>query len=141
MRDITQLSFAINPDHIAYIVQLKDDRTPAGVASGIAEGKLHIGDKDGRTPLLINRRSRNACPLPLSCQTICSRNFRRSNLATCSVSADARTAHEDYVGGEKRPKPRTIAEVNAILAGGQTHPKRHGDSRGTGCRHEGLLTR
>ncbi len=50
-RDITQPSFAINPDHVAYVVRLKDDRTLTGVVR-ILEGKFHIGDKDGKTTVI-----------------------------------------------------------------------------------------
>ena len=65
MRDITQPSFAINPDHVAYVVRLKDDRTLTGVIRTI-EGKLHIGDKDGKTTVIDKADVAEMRPSPLS---------------------------------------------------------------------------
>ena len=50
-RDITQPSFAINPDFITQNVTLNDDRVLQGVVR--TEGnKLHIGDKDGKVTIV-----------------------------------------------------------------------------------------
>ena len=65
LRDITQPSFAINPDHIAYVVRLKDDRTLTGVIR--TEGnKLHIGDKDAKTVIIDKADVAEMRPSPLS---------------------------------------------------------------------------
>ena len=48
----------------------------------------------------------------------------------------------DYAGAEKRPKPRTIAEVNAILAGApEPAPQDAADSRGAGGGGQGSRPR
>src|SRR5262249_2671839 len=43
LRDITQPSFAINPDHVTYVVDLKNGRTLTGVVRTVG-GKVQIGD-------------------------------------------------------------------------------------------------
>src|SRR5262249_366879 len=45
-RDITQPSFAINPDHVTYVVDLNDGRRLTGVVQ-TAGNKVRIGDNKG----------------------------------------------------------------------------------------------
>src|SRR5262249_23504506 len=48
MRDVTQPSFAINPDYLTYVVNLTDGRSLTGVVRSDGS-KLTVGDKDGKT--------------------------------------------------------------------------------------------
>src|SRR5205823_13487864 len=50
-RDITQPSFAINPDYIAQTIRLKDGRSLLGVVRTVG-GKLHVGDQKGNTTII-----------------------------------------------------------------------------------------
>jgi type 1 glutamine amidotransferase len=124
MRDITQPSFAINPDHIGYVVRLKDDRTLTGVLRTV-EGKLHIGDKDGKTTVIDKADVAEMRPSPLSVmpddllKKLTPEETR--DLLTFLLTPPPHMPH-DYTGTEKRPKPRTIAEVNAVLAGAPNPP-------------------
>jgi putative heme-binding domain-containing protein len=126
MRDITQPSFAINPDHIGYVVRLKDDRTLTGVIR--TEGtKLHIGDKDGKTTTIDKADVAEMRPSPISVmpddllKKLTPEQQR--DLLTFLLTPSPHMP-EDYTGSEKRPKPRTIAEVNVILAGASSPPEK-----------------
>ncbi|MFO1093865.1 MAG: hypothetical protein U0992_11225 [Planctomycetaceae bacterium] len=46
LRDIEKPSFAINPDHLAYVIALKDGRVLTGVMHSV-NGRLQIGDTKG----------------------------------------------------------------------------------------------
>jgi putative heme-binding domain-containing protein len=126
MRDITQPSFAINPDHIAYIIRLKDDRTLTGVMRTV-EGKLHIGDKDGKTTVIDKVDVAEMRPSPLSImpddllKKLTPEQTR--DLLTFLLTPAPHMPH-DYTGTEKRPQPRTLAEVNAVLAGAPNPPEK-----------------
>jgi len=126
MRDITQPSFAINPDHIAYVVRLKDDRTLTGVVR-VDGNKLLIGDKDGKLTTIDKADVAEMRPSPLSImpddllKKLTPEQSR--DLLTFLLTPAPHMPH-DYVGTEKRPKPRTIAEVNAVLAGAPNPPEK-----------------
>ena len=126
MRDITQPSFAINPDHIGYVVRLKDDRTLTGVVRTV-EGKLHIGDKDGKTTIIDKADVAEMRPSPISVmpddllKKLTAEQTR--DLLTFLMTPPPHMP-EDYTGSEKRPKPRTLAEVNAVLAGAPKPPEK-----------------
>jgi putative heme-binding domain-containing protein len=126
MRDITQPSFAINPDHLAYVVRLNDDRTLTGVVRTI-EGKLHIGDKDGKTTVIDKADVAEMRPSPISVMPddlLKKLTPEQSRDLLTFLLTPAPHMPNDYVGSEKRPKPRTIAEVNAILAGAPSPPEK-----------------
>ncbi len=124
MRDITQPSFAINPDFLASVVKLKDDRTLTGVVRTV-EGKLHIGDKDGKTTVIDKADIAEVRPSPLSIMPddlLKKLTPEQSRDLLTFLLTPAPRMPEDYVGSEKRPKPRTLAEVNAVLAGAPNPP-------------------
>ncbi|MBN9118555.1 MAG: ThuA domain-containing protein [Planctomycetes bacterium] len=126
MRDITQPSFAINPDHVAYVVRLKDDRAVTGVVRTVA-GKLHIGDKGGKTTVIDKADVAEMRPSPLSVMPddlLKKLTPEQSRDLLTFLLTPAPHMPEDYTGGEKRPKPRTVAEVNAILAGAPNPPEK-----------------
>ncbi len=126
VRDIAQPSFAINPDHISYVVRLKDDRTLTGVVR-VVDGKYHLGDKDAKTTIIDKGDVAEMRPSPVSImpddllKKLTPEQQR--DLLTFLLTPAPRMP-EDYVGTEKRPKPRTIAEVNVILAGAPNPPEK-----------------
>ena len=124
LRDITQPSFAINPDYIAYTVRLNDDRTLTGVVR-VVNGKFHVGDKDGKTTVVNKADVAEMRPVPLSVMPddLLKKLTadQRRDLLTFLLTPAPHMPH-DYAGGEKRPKPRTLAEVNAALAGAPNPP-------------------
>jgi putative heme-binding domain-containing protein len=126
MRDITQPSYAINPDHIGYVVRLKDDRTFTGVLRTV-EGKLHIGDKDGKTTVIDKSDVAELRPSPISVmpddllKKLPPEQTR--DLLTFLLTPAPRMP-DDYTGSEKRPRPRSPAEVNGILAGAPNPPEK-----------------
>jgi putative heme-binding domain-containing protein len=126
MRDITQPSFAINPDFIPQTVLLKDERTLQGVVRTV-DGKLHIGDKDGKTttvdrPDVASMRPAAVSIMPDDLVKKLGSDQTRDLLTFLLTESPAMP--RDYVGSEKRPKPRTRAEVNAVLAGAPNPPEK-----------------
>jgi putative heme-binding domain-containing protein len=124
MRDITQPSFAINPDFIPQTVLLKDERTLQGVVRTV-EGKYHIGDKDGKTTIVDKADVASMRPAAVSVMPddLVKKlgPDQTRDLLTFLLTPAPHMPH-DYVGSEKRPKPRTVAEVNAVLAGAPNPP-------------------
>ena len=124
MRDITQPSFAINPDYIPQTVLLKDERTLQGVVRTV-EGKFHIGDKDGKTTVVDKADVASMRPAAVSVMPddLVKKlgPDQTRDLLTFLMTPAPHMPH-DYVGSEKRPKPRTVAEVNAVLAGAPNPP-------------------
>jgi putative heme-binding domain-containing protein len=124
MRDITRPSFAINPDFLASVVRLKDDRSLTGVVR-TEGGKFHIGDRDGKTTVVDKADVAEVRPSPLSVMPddlLKKLTPEQSRDLLTFLLTPAPRMPEDYVGPEKRPKPRTLAEVNAALAGAPNPP-------------------
>ncbi len=124
MRDITQPSFAINPDYLASVVVLKDDRIIAGVVRTVGD-KLHIGDANGNTTVVDKAEvdSIKASPVSVMPDDLLKKLTpeQTRDLLTFLLTPGPRMP-DDYVGPEKRPKARTLAEVNAALAGAPNPP-------------------
>ncbi|HSQ57793.1 MAG TPA: ThuA domain-containing protein, partial [Gemmata sp.] len=124
MRDITLPSFAINPDFIPQTVTLNDDRVLQGVVRTVGDA-FHIGDKDGK--ITIVGKADVAAMRPAAVSVMPDDLLKK---LTAEESRDLLTflltpgpsMPRDYVGAEKRPRPRTIAEVNAVLAGAPNPP-------------------
>jgi putative heme-binding domain-containing protein len=66
LRDITQPSAAINPDHIAYNIQLTDGETVIGVILRDAPDQLIIGDASGQTNSIPRNKIAGMKASPLS---------------------------------------------------------------------------
>jgi putative heme-binding domain-containing protein len=123
-RDVTSPSFALNPDYITQTVTLNDDRVLTGVVRTEGE-KLHVGDKDGRVTTVnradvVSMRPSAVSVMPDDLVRKLGPEHTRDLLTFLLTPAPAMP--RDYVGAEKRPKPRTIAEVNAVLAGAPSPP-------------------
>lgn len=125
-RDVTSPSFALNPDFITQTVTLTDERVLTGVVR--TEGaKLHIGDKDGKVYTV--DRAEVASMRPSAISVMPDDLVRKlgpehtRDLLTFLLTPPP-SMPRDYVGAEKRPKPRTVAEVNAVLSGAPNPPEK-----------------
>ncbi|MBX9580780.1 MAG: ThuA domain-containing protein [Gemmataceae bacterium] len=125
MRDITQPSFAINPDHVTQTVNLKDGRTLSGVVRTAAGNKLTVGDVKG-TVTEIDRadieelKSSTVSTMPDDLVKQLGPD-RTRDLLTFLLTPPP-SMPRDYPG--PRPKPRTAAEVHAVLAGAPNPPEK-----------------
>ena len=120
LRDITLPSFAINPDHLTYIVQLKDGRTLTGSLQSVGP-KLRIGDQKGVITVVDREdvesmKASAVSTMPEGLPQLLGPE-RMKHLMTFLLTNPV-SMPRDYTGS--RPKPRTIAEVNAVLAGAPT---------------------
>jgi putative heme-binding domain-containing protein len=120
LRDIREPSAAINPDHIAYVVELKDGKTLTGVLR-TEDGKLILGDDKGKETVLEKERIESLRPSPLSImpegidKTLGPDKMR--DLLTFLLTEPLKPAPLERDGA---PPPRTRAEVEAILKGSTT---------------------
>jgi putative heme-binding domain-containing protein len=119
LRDIVTPSFALNPDHLSYIVSLEDGRTLTGVVNS-SHGKLQVGDLQGVVteidPADVEEmRASSISTMPEGLTKPLSPERLRDLMAFLLMPPPQMP--RDYVG--PRPKPRTITEVNAVLAGSE----------------------
>jgi putative heme-binding domain-containing protein len=123
LRDIATPSFALNPDHLSYIVRLDDGRTLTGVVQNAA-GKLRIGDIKGvmtevDPAAVVEMRASSLSTMPADLPKQLGPERLRDLITFLLVPAPQMP--RDYAG--PRPKPRTVAEVNALLAGAPDPPE------------------
>lgn len=117
LRDITTPSFALNPDHLSYVVTLTDGRVLSGVVQS-ADGKVRIGDTKGNIvevdPSEIEELK--ASPISTMPEGLPKQlgPERMRDLMTFLLTPPPQMPR-DHAG--PRPQPRTRAEVQAILAG------------------------
>jgi putative heme-binding domain-containing protein len=126
MRDITQPSFAINPDFITHTIVLKDERTLHGVVRTVGD-QLHIGDKDGKTTVIDRKDVASIRPAAVSIMPddlVKKLGPEQTRDLLTFLLTPPPSMPRDYAGSEKRPKPRTVAEVNAVLAGAPNPPEK-----------------
>ena len=117
LRDIEQPSFAINPDHLTYTVVLHDGRTFTGVAQTVGD-QLRIGDTKGNiTEVALadveTKKASAISTMPDGLPKLLGPE-RMKDLLTYLMTSPI-SMPRDYPG--PRPKARTVAEVNAVLAG------------------------
>lgn len=126
LRDVTQPSFALNPDYIPQTISLHSGKQLLGVVRTI-DGKLHVGDKDGQTAVIDKSDIDVMKPLGVSIMPddlLKKLGPDRSRDLLTFLLTQPPSMPRDYAGTEKRPKPRTIAEVNAVLAGSANPPEK-----------------
>ncbi len=122
LRDITEPSFAINPDYITHLVTLTDGRTLTGTVR--TEGdKLHIGDREGKVLTLSRSLVETMQPSPLSIMPEGMPKQlgpeRMRDLLVFLLEPPPRMP--DY-GKDRPPPPRSLQEVQAVLAGAPEKP-------------------
>lgn len=122
LRDISQPSFAINPDHLTYTVELKDGRTLLGVVQTVGK-TLRIADKNG--VIVETDRDNVESMKPAAVSTMpegipaALGPAKMKDLLTFLLTSPV-SMPRDYAGAW--PKPRTVVEVNAALAGAPKAP-------------------
>ena len=120
LRDITQPSFAINPDYIPQTVTLNDDRVLHGRRPHRRWQAPHRrqGRQDDRSSTRPTSRRCGPSAVSVMPDDLLKKlgPEQTRDLLTFLLTPAPRMPR-DYAGSEKRPKPRTIAEVNAVLAG------------------------
>ena len=123
-RDVTQPSYALNPDHLTYIVLLKDGRTLTGVLR--SEGsRLKVGDTKGNV-VEIDRgevesiKASNISTMPTDLLKPLGAARERDLFAF--LLQPPPSMPRDLQQG--RPKPRSMAEVQKILAGATNPPEK-----------------
>jgi putative heme-binding domain-containing protein len=122
LRDITEPSFAINPDYITQVITLKDGRTLTG--SVRTEGnQLHVGDSQGKVFTVRRDQVETMATSPLSVMPEGVPKQlgpeKMKDLLTFLLTEPPRMP--DY-GKETPPPPRGMREVKAILAGAPEPP-------------------
>jgi putative heme-binding domain-containing protein len=124
MRDLTHPSFAINPDFISYMVTLTNGQVLTGVVQS-SGNTVSIGDEKGVLTKLQRADIEEMKPSPVS--TMPEKlpeqlgPERTRDLLTFLLSPPP-AMPRDYPG--RRPPPRTVAEVEAILAGAPSPPEK-----------------
>ena len=124
VRDITHPSFAINPDYLSYTVVLNDGRTLDGVVHTSGD-TVSVGDAKGVTTELKKSDvdEMHASPVSTMPEKLPDElgPERMRDLLTFLLTPPP-PMPRDYPG--PRPKPRTLAEVNAVLAGAPNPPEK-----------------
>ena len=124
LRDVTHPSFAINPDYLSTVVLLADGRALSGVVR-TDQQSVSISDAQGVTTTVDRGEVEEMTPSPLSTmpegllKTIGPERTR--DLMTFLLTASPQMPR-DGVG--PRPKVRTLAEVNGVLAGAPEPPEK-----------------
>ncbi len=124
LRDITHPSFALNPDYLSYTVVLTDGRVLQGVLHTQGD-TVSIGDAKGATIKVKRSEIEEMRPSTISTmpeklpELIGSDGMR--DLLTFLLSPPP-AMPRDHAG--PRPKPRTLAEVNAALADAPQSPEK-----------------
>jgi putative heme-binding domain-containing protein len=117
LRDVMQPSFAINPDFAATTFELKDGRVLTGAARTI-DGKLHVGDKDGKVTVIdpSEIELREASKVSIMPEGIVKElgEEKLRDLLTYMLTPPP-SMPRDLVEG--RPAPRPKSEVLALLGG------------------------
>jgi putative heme-binding domain-containing protein len=120
LRDVTQPSFAINPDFITYVASLHDGRVLTGALRSEGE-QLLIGDKDGKVTSVPRSAISELKPSPLSIMP---------DGITAKLGAEKTTDLLTYLLQEPPHMPRDVplpapalrtkSQVDAVLAGGDS---------------------
>ena len=124
MRDITLPGFALNPDYLTHVVQLTDGRTLTGVVR-TEGGKLHVGDQKAVVTTVSHEDVERLTPSPVSTMPVgLLKDLTPEavrDLMTFLLTPPP-SMPRDHAG--PRPRPRTVAEVNAVLAGAPNPPEK-----------------
>ena len=122
IRDVTQPSYAINPDYITYSVLLADGQTISGVVRSEGE-KLRVGDTKGVETVVARDEVELMKPQAISTmpdnivKTLPPERLR--DLLTFLLIAPPPELEPAPINRPGAPPPRTRAEVEAALAGSE----------------------
>jgi putative heme-binding domain-containing protein len=121
LRDIVHPNYAINPDYLSFVVATTDGRVLIGVVH-TSEGKLSIGDTQGNIVELDKSQVDEMQPasistMPEGIAPILGAD-RLRDLMTFLLTPPPQMPRDLA----DQPKPRSLAEVNAVLAGAPQLP-------------------
>jgi putative heme-binding domain-containing protein len=123
LRDVVQPSFAINPDFASSVYELVDGRVVTGAARTI-DGKLHVGDKDGKVTVFSASEIESVQPSKISIMpegVIKDLGEEKLRDLMTYLLTPPPSMPRDLVEG--RPAPRQKSEVLAMLAGAPSPPE------------------
>ncbi len=117
LKDILQPSAAINPDHVAYNIDLKNGDSLSGVSIGGNDAELFLADAGGQTTHIARSNIRSMKPstvslMPEGLLEALAENDRKDLLTFLLMPEPLQPATLE-IGGE--PPPRKRAEVEAVL--------------------------
>jgi putative heme-binding domain-containing protein len=119
LRDVTQPSFAINPDFITYVLSLHDGRVLTGTLRSEGESLL-VGDKDGKVTVIPRSEVEQLKPSPLSIMPdgIPAKlgPEKTKDLLAYLLQGPPRMPND---AKSPAPAPRSADEVAAVLAGSE----------------------
>jgi putative heme-binding domain-containing protein len=117
LRDITQPSFAINPDYVAYAAVLESGQVLTGSLRTIG-GKLHLGNNKGEVTIVDPDDVEELLPQKQSTmpEGILEKLNEQQLKDLLTYLLTPAPSMPDY-GEHAPPPPRTRAEVDAVLAG------------------------
>jgi putative heme-binding domain-containing protein len=124
LRDITEPSYAINPDYIAQAITLNDGRVLTGAVRTDGD-RLHIGDAQGKVTTVRRAQVESMQTSPVSImpeglpKQLGPEKMR--DLLTFLLTEPPRMP--DYGAGSP-PPPRSLHEVQAVLAGAPEPPEK-----------------
>jgi putative heme-binding domain-containing protein len=116
LKDIVEPSAAINPDHLAYMIELKSGRVLSGVLRSEGPDRLMLGDNTGKETPLKREDIETMTPSPVSLMPegidkVLGREKMR-DLLTFLLKPPLEPAPLERPGA---PPPRTRAEVEKVL--------------------------
>jgi putative heme-binding domain-containing protein len=122
LRDVTEPSFAINPDYVNYVITLKDGRQLTGALR--AEGEtLLIGDEKGQVTKIARQEVEQLQPAAKSIMPEgLPKQLGPDRLKDLMTFLLTNPPHMPLDAKEPPPPPRTRAEVQAVLAGSPKPP-------------------
>jgi putative heme-binding domain-containing protein len=119
LRDIRQPSAALNPDHIGYVVGLKDGRVLTGVVRSGTDDTVVIGDNTGKETTVPRAHIESMAPSPVSVmpegldKALGPEKMR--DLLTFLLTEPLQPAPLERPGA---PAPRSRAEIEKVLKAG-----------------------
>ncbi|HXG46944.1 MAG TPA: ThuA domain-containing protein [Methylomirabilota bacterium] len=123
LKDIRQPSAALNPDHIAYLIELNDGESLTGVLLADRPDEIEIGDASGRAIVIAKRNIRALRPstvslMPEGLDVALGSEVMR-DLMTFLLTSPLEPAPIETPG---EPAPRSWRELEPLLAAGEPVP-------------------
>ncbi len=122
LRDIADPSFAINPDHLSSVVELKSGQVLVGIVR-YEQDRLTIGDSTGREIAVNRAEIERVAPSPVSIMPAgLDKVIGPEKLKDLMTFLLAPAPSMPDYGRDTPPPPRRISEVQAVLAGAPEPP-------------------
>jgi len=122
LRDITEPSFAINPDYLSYVVSLKDGRVLTGAVRTEGE-RVHVGDAQGKVTTLRRDQIETMRSSPVSIMPEgLPKQLGPEKMRDLLTFLLAELPRMPEYGPGTPPPPRRLSEVQTVLAGAPDPP-------------------